>query len=303
MTTTNIVFGLITSCQQRNLQTRFNIPPIRLNSQESPYPKHTKFQLDMRRKAEILKYSSNKQSTQTNNLTKAEKWAKLMSQRSVKNNQQLLDSFNSGYACPKDRMIMTPTSSCDVPGTVMYLFDDETVPLYNYVKNVDSYALLPQSNDTIPYTINGDSNVHFINGDTNTISYIISRTPKDSIYNINITTPMNLQINYPLTNANIYFNLNSIYASVFYAKNLVCTKYLTSNGNSNIDINQIQTFFTSQSSVNSSVILYLGYFSINNLLLNMYPGYAYEIKLTLSYTVTVGNTDITPMSFIICNPG
>jgi hypothetical protein len=77
----NLLFDI---CKQRKRQQLFSTPPIRLELQKSPYEiqqngkKYTKNQLDMRRKAEILKYSSNVMSTQTNSFTKSQKWAHLV---------------------------------------------------------------------------------------------------------------------------------------------------------------------------------------------------------------------------------
>ena len=71
----NIVFDF---CQQRSKLQLFNQPIIRLELQKSPYDKYTKAQLDMRRKAEILKYAPIQQTNQTNNVTKKQKWAQLV---------------------------------------------------------------------------------------------------------------------------------------------------------------------------------------------------------------------------------
>ena len=45
--------------KQRQKMQLLNIPPTRYTP-ISPYPMYTRFQLDMRRKTEILKYSANK---------------------------------------------------------------------------------------------------------------------------------------------------------------------------------------------------------------------------------------------------
>ena len=77
MSVSKINFALQSVCQQRSKQLLFNTPQPRYNP-ISPYNGiYTKFQLDMRRKAEVLKYSNNASSTKTNNLTKAEKWAQI----------------------------------------------------------------------------------------------------------------------------------------------------------------------------------------------------------------------------------
>jgi hypothetical protein len=73
-------FSLTDICQQKAKKRLFNIPLPRINNiSNSPYSNgYTKEQLDMRRKAEILKYNNNSTSTKTNNFTKAEKWNQLV---------------------------------------------------------------------------------------------------------------------------------------------------------------------------------------------------------------------------------
>ena len=73
----------INSLDQKKRFQLFNIPPVRYNNLTvNPYLSinpstgvpFTKFDLDMRRKVEILKYASTRMSTQTNSLTKAQKF-------------------------------------------------------------------------------------------------------------------------------------------------------------------------------------------------------------------------------------
>ena len=119
------------------------IPPARIELQESPYKNYTKYQLDMRRKAEILKYSANSQNSQTNNMTKAQKWSSIVNGNGPVNQSRINTLINnSNPQCPNDDLIPTPSSSSDIPGPIIQLVDDETVPLYNYNKNVDAYSTL-----------------------------------------------------------------------------------------------------------------------------------------------------------------
>ena len=74
-------------------------------------------QLNMRRKAEILKYSRPTQ----NNVTKNK-----YSQLARSSNKQA-----NRLVC--NRNINVPTSSSNVPGPVMYLKEDPTIPLYKYI--------------------------------------------------------------------------------------------------------------------------------------------------------------------------
>ena len=82
----------------------------------------------MRRKYEILQYSANAQSTQTNNLTKKQQYS--LSIRGYGPYQRYsaaaLAQFDS---CPIPQV---PTTSSNIPGPSILLYKDDNVPLYNY---------------------------------------------------------------------------------------------------------------------------------------------------------------------------
>ena len=109
--------NILSLCYQRKQQQLYNFPLPRYTP-ISPYPKYTQFQLDMRRKAEILKYSSNLSSSKTNNLSKKEKWAKLANAKN-----------NSVKYCPGNLSLATLSTSCDVPGPITILYNDNSIPL------------------------------------------------------------------------------------------------------------------------------------------------------------------------------
>jgi len=96
-------------CIQRSRLQLHNIHPPRYEI-VSPYPQYTPFQLSMRRKAEILKHAS---TSQSNRLTKTQKFAKL-----VKNNK----SSNNLIRCQGDQTSPSLTSSCNVPGPIQSLY-------------------------------------------------------------------------------------------------------------------------------------------------------------------------------------
>lgn len=129
-------------CYQRNKKMLFNIPPPRYTV-VSPYTSQqfTKFQLDMRRKAEILQHNSVQKSTQTNSLTKAQRFAQI-----VRSPPPLSSVSIAENNCP------TWTSSSDVPGPRMQLYMDTSVPLYNFATTARAYGILPLDN-TSPWRI------------------------------------------------------------------------------------------------------------------------------------------------------
>lgn len=156
-----------TICDQRRQQQLVNVPPSRVDI-VSPYTttKYTKLDLDMRRKAQILKY--NQLNTQVNNFTKNTKWSQLVKGNAAKitpynpnvflgadpdlvprySPDVILDKEgNKIIAClPSGKLIQTKLSAANVPPDprVPFLYDDETVPLYNYINPVStrSYGIL-----------------------------------------------------------------------------------------------------------------------------------------------------------------
>lgn len=116
-------------CNLISQRTRFLslLTPSPRYTPVSPYPNYTKLQLDMRRKVEILQYKKN--STQVYQITKTQKWSQLANANS-----------NRYLICNKNPYVASPSSACDVPGPLVYLSYDPTVPLYNYATNQNAYS-------------------------------------------------------------------------------------------------------------------------------------------------------------------
>jgi len=129
-------------CSIRQQKQLTNIPPPRIEIL-SPYETtdYNRFDLDMRRKAQILKFDQ--LNTQVNNLSKKEKWSQLVNR---KKNPSLKVEFDPEkniivpVACPNidGRDVRMPLSASNVPPdpNVPYLYNDETVPLYNYINPI-----------------------------------------------------------------------------------------------------------------------------------------------------------------------
>lgn len=159
-----IDLNIETICKLRKRQQLFTMPSFRATV-VSPYPTYTEEQLNMRRKVEILQYANNRLSTRTNNLTKKERYAQVISGKYQPKAytttytetvryiyDKLLDISNiviertpvySNPECPLDDSIPTPTSSSDVPGPIINLYKDNNVPLYNYANTTNNniYAI------------------------------------------------------------------------------------------------------------------------------------------------------------------
>ena len=368
-----INFALKSLCQQRSKQLLFNNPLPRYTP-ISPYNgEFTKFQLDMRRKAEVLKYNNNASSTKTNNLTKAEKWSQIArgnsnSQSSnfpsinltlvdykgnyinitvkfpdtletIQTPQYFIDTSgntvldinayqivgNNGYyyiniitggalnQCNKNTLIPTSTSSSDVPGPVIYLIDDETVPLYNYNKNVYPYSYNSNIEQTKLWFYNPTSDIFLLNGkNTNILTMMVSNLVNQPSYNFTLQFPFSIYVtgtnissnvllnptNNPYNFAglnigiqSINFNVNYNNSSVIFANPPIITisgspltynngTYTINNIQMNFDINFQQTPTSSTDYYTAKQ--YIGYITISNIDLPTKPGYVYDFYLTVN---------------------
>jgi hypothetical protein len=109
----------------------FNVPPTRYTP-ISPYelnPAITQYELDMRRKVEILKYKKNTVGA----LSKKQQFVQAIkgaAQRRNYSQTQIAEmqmGGNNEISCPP-----TISTSAGVPGPAFYLSLDANVPLYNY---------------------------------------------------------------------------------------------------------------------------------------------------------------------------
>jgi hypothetical protein len=202
-----------------------NIPPQRYNNLDSnPYipsgGSYTQHQLDMRRKAEILKYSASKSNTKTNNLTKSELWAQLVngngkqpSQSFIQKNiiSQTANSITI-QTCPSGTIIQTPTYACGVPGPITNLYLDPVIPIYNYATRQDPYALINKEQTIIPFVY--DNGISQLDKQLSVINYIPQNTVTlTSIYIENTTSRYSYTITFPISmyiRADLSFNSTTL---------------------------------------------------------------------------------------------
>ena len=263
-------------CQQRSLKQLFNEPPIRFTPM-NPYLSNTvtNMQLNMRRKAEILKYMPNKSSTQTNNLTKKEQFA-LLAKGGSTYSHYLFNKTN--VDCSGDRMIMTPTTACDVPGPITYLYNDETVPLYNYSDyNTRTYPSYVDAN-TDPWQFVVQPDVIVSSTSASNIYYlIIQNTVDQPVHYYTITMPVGLSITGVVSDfsGDIAVSLKSLSLDIYYGKSLVKRIDVSNNQLSNLaftlNLNNTTSFSAKQ---------FVGNLVFPEISLYTTPTYVYSFVLT-----------------------
>jgi hypothetical protein len=284
------LLNLTSICYNQKQQLLFNKPLPRYTP-ISPYPQYKQFDLNMRRKAEILKHSSNASSTQTNNLTRKEKWAKISNAR-----------YNGNVLfCPTDEYLPTLSTSSDVPGPITVLYNDPKIPLYNFATNTASYAV---DNSTINtnYSTLINSNV-LINSNTETslMKLNIQNNQNVPIHKFSISTPFCFYI----SGSNIDpktgpFDLQILMSSISVLTYYSGVETLALNGapkysytTMNIPIQLTLKPPDNKTPFSFSAFVYGGMLNLSNINLYTEPGYIYDIRLSFNPNKYSSNTQNT----------
>lgn len=307
----------LNSIDQKQRFQIVNIPPVRYNNfSTNPYVKtnpatglfFTKPDVDMRRKVEILKYSSNRMSTQTNNLTKSQKYVNLVngkyqqrtySQEYIKTNL----NKNTGRLNPCIQP-PTPSTSCDIPGPTVYLYEDDNVPLYNYSTLIDAaYGI--QNQEQNPYTNSWDYtkqkdnqqifiyNTNETNYTTFTSLFILQYQYPSYIFSVQMPISCiitgSLKESVPSTSKPyidsqaLSINIRAINLNVKYSYSDVQinnTTLLFEHGPNGIPID-----ISINTSTTFSATVYLGLLNISQLILLTQKGYIYDIQANMNYQI------------------
>jgi len=295
--------------QRRRFQL-YNIPPNRYNNlANNPYQYttgpdgnpvliYTKFDLDMRRKSEILKYSSNRMSTQTNNLTKSQKFAQAVNgsyqQRTY--SQQFLNANNVNgvvQLCPPGVIIKTPSSASGVPGNLL-LYDDPAVPLYNLINDTQTpYAIINQVSDPygsgFKYSNKNDINNVYPENSTIFTLYLFNVSTPQYFLSFSTSISLNFYSSYlngvttPASGINSFIlTVNHINLQIMYSHSVLP-----------LSISPIGLFANNTSlnvtDINGSLFNGTCFFdsvSFSNIPIPVALGYIYDIQLGIEYNIT-----------------
>jgi hypothetical protein len=271
-------------CINRQLFLNYTsvIPKIR-NEIQSPYPQYTQEQLNMRRKAEILKYNNTQSNRLTNSLTKKQKWSNL--------NQQPTRVQNL-VSCPK-RIIPTPTSSSDVPGPVIYLLEDDSVPLYNYVNQADKrLPLAPIANTSlVPFiSTSAGTDIQSSNNNPFTVGSLTIVNPLNYVGSFEMQVPLSIQIAGSINVSTnqivsiIQLQFTTISCTVFYfdASMAVYQSADTSTLENTVMVVNVQYSDFGDFSASQ----YIGNLIVSNIALNTQSGYIYNFSIQCSIEYT-----------------
>jgi hypothetical protein len=280
-------------CRQRRLAQLYNIPPTRLET-ITPYGgPFSKFDLDMRRKAEVLKYANNASNTKTNNLTKREQFAALSrgGPRASPTTVKVAEVLNCN-----DNLIQTSTSASGVPGPAIMLYEDASVPLYNYSSNVDSYAQLPPNNNTETFYFVPTSNLALANDVSGQIFAQLFTTLADFQYaNYAVNIPIGISVSGTVLDLSVgrtvTFTVTSAKVALYYNSEIASVKtysgpplYMT------VDLSSNAVPGTAFSVLNQ----YVGNLTFSQWPVYGGPGYVYQwyvaVKVTFAGTARIGTS-------------
>jgi hypothetical protein len=292
---------LTSLCIQRKQQQLFNFPLPRYTP-ISPYPKYTQSELNMRRKVEILKHSSNVSSSKTNSLTKKQKFSKLAKYKG--------NIFN----CPNDIFLPTLSSSCDVPGPITILQNNPDIPLYNYATNTASYAV---DNTLIinNFYFNFPDNVLVNSNRETSIALLnIQKNQNSTIHKFSVNTPFCFYIygtNIDPTKGSLEFDLSlpkdneSLSVLTYYSEKSVIYINDINDINNNKPTYDYKYSKTNNQSIhitlkppdnNSlfsySAFIYAGTLNLSNINLFTQPGFVYDIRISFIPTIITTNPTI-----------
>jgi hypothetical protein len=260
--------------QNRRNGLIFNIPPPRYTP-SNPYSEGwTKEQLDMRRKAEVLKYNK----TANTRITKTQSWLQIVNgtyQRRTYSAAYLSGINNADTNC---EAVVTYSTGAGIPGPQIPLYLDPRVPLYNY--NTQQQALgINNEEETDMWRTQYDTN-------------LLSNRP--NIFTINIRTPIdNTQYKYTLrTSIGLYLDGSSNALQIFnVAVSFTQASVKVFYGGTQVTLTTTPTitldpniFTNGSANISGSLIggpysgaIYLGNITIGNLLLSTAAGNTYYI--------------------------
>jgi len=266
--------------QNRRNGLIFNIPPPRYTPTNPYEAGFTKEQLDMRRKAEILKYNK----SANGRITKVQSWTQVVSgstQRRAYSGAYLANVVDA--ACEQ---VVTYTTGAGIPGPAIPLYLDPAVPLYNYNTQTNGLGINNKEEDEM-FRTKYNSGL-LLNGP---VIYTLNIRPTidTTMYNFTVRTSVGIYLDgsanaNPLFTANLRIESTSIkvlygYETVVFMRQPIVR--MESGAPVNIDVSGGLTGGPYAGAI------YLGNIVISNLWLPTAAGNTYDIMIEPTITATI----------------
>jgi hypothetical protein len=193
--------------------------------------------------------------------------------------------------CANDLYIPSLSSSSDVPGPVVTLQYDPTVPLYNYAQNTASLGLINTEDTSKWIDSTKDDIISYDSMETVLLDLAINKIETSTV-TFSINSPIGIYVDGIATGASIIgnININSIEVSVYYNDaNYLLTSPIapvitTLNEFKSKTVSYVVTDPSSSISKQFSGVKYIGNLNITNLTLPTSNGYVYKIKVKFKLT-------------------
>ncbi len=306
----------------RKMSLLFNIPKTRYNNIDtSPYNKlpsdggFTKYQLDMRRKAEILKYNKN-----NGTLTKKQNWRQIVTGTGPTSRQVSQTRVQQGNldlaGCDNLNNLPSLSRNAGIPGPNFLIYLDKNVPLYNLTNSITNSYGVENKIPTEEYTMvtNYDQvSVNLQNPSvSNNLFELYIQPAINTIYKIfNISIPVVVGIagivDYPTSMTPKFsvsaFDTSKFKLNILFGKELVTAYSITPQYSFETgSVNQQAIVIKPTNTVNAgnnggayfSALLFLGNLKVSNIWLPTAVNYSYEFQLNYSFTgMSISQTSIS----------
>jgi len=303
---------------QRKQAALYNNPQNRLTI-TSPYPSHTERELNMRRKAEILKYKSISQNTKSNGFSKAQLYTNLVngyvnsnkvSQYTILNGAN--NTIAGGLTCDVLGGVSLSSSS-DVPGPIVPLYLDPAVPLYNYQGiSMRNYALLnmapatpinlyTKNTDELQYVLS-HSNMAGIQSSPNTVevelgAILITDLITSPQSTFRFKTPVGIWCTGRTSRSTgINISVSSVTLNVYFNGSLVKNTTMPKSYTPVAYSNNFQPVQITGATNAFYAIQYCGNLNVSNLTLDTAANTLYQLTLSVTYSYTTTPVSETGLS-------
>lgn len=273
---------------QQNLRNArlFNIPPFRYTP-ISPYNGTvTQFDLDMRRKAEILKYNKNSNGKITKKMTWVQTVAGSLQRRTY--SKSAVQTIVDGGICEDVSRRPMPSSASGVPGPVMNLYYDPSINLYNYSTNPNVYAT-ENYEETDMWLTKSDADILSLSPTVFTLNI---RKPIDkTVYKYSFEVPVALYISGQASSTSIFrATVVSPSVSVLYGG-----QPLALSTQPTINMSNLITDISGSVSGGFSGAIYIGKIGVSNLTLLTNPGNTYDVVFNYRIS-TISDVNISSIT-------
>ena len=292
--------SLCTIDTNRRKNLLFNIPPTRFTPL-SPYGTGlTQYQLDMRRKVEILQYNKN----DTGTITKKQAFVQVVkgaSQRRTYSKSYIANFDGNTTICPP-----TISTAANIPGPAFYLFLDPSVPLYNYV-TTRTYAT-ENSEDTETMWIY-DTSYNIVSNFPKLLTLNIRKPIDQSVYTYTFSTSIGLSVTGNSDGHPAIVDVSGTFSTKIFPSDviievrygdvpitLISEPLITFGAGFITDVSGNSFSYKTPNTFGGNI--YLGNMTVSNLSLATSPGYTYDIYVKYIPSNTFKNIDNYNSTFI-----